>query len=517
MEDFNDINKLEKEQTLEELIEKNQAYVKENDENLFETVAEADTNNEENLNAETTVQTDENSIEDVISESDNAITDESENIISDQSPKTYESGNENKSKDSVELPFNLPYSPINYTKVKQTEDKKPMSRGLKFFIFLLVGVIALTTACAGGYFLGKISVSDEFQPGNVKVGLAAKPADTDEMTSAQVYEKVNKSVVGICVYNLDGEASSASGVFYSQDGYIVTNDHIYSEISNPKFKVYTHDNKEYDAQYVAGDIVSDLAVLKINVGGFEAAEFGDSDQIIFGENVVAVGRPGGAANDSSITKGIISATSRRVQTTSSYSARLIETDCPINPGSSGGALVNMYGQVVGITSSKLASSNIDAVGYAIPTTTVKRIVEELIEKGKILSRAKLGITYRAIDSVTAEVEGLKFNGLYVDSVSEDSDLYKKIFSGDIITHINDIKVTADEIVLDIIEKSKAGDKVKVTFVNENGKTQTIEAVLKANVGESSYNKSNENEMESLPQLPGNNPDEEGAFNFPFGE
>ncbi len=417
-------------------------------------------------------------------------------------------------------PYVPPYNPINYTAVKPIEDRKPMSRGLKFFALLLVGIIALTAACAGGYYMGKISSPKGFVGSDVSVGLEAKPDKGDEMTAAQVYQKLNPSVVGICVYNDSGAAANASGVIYSKDGYIVTNDHIYSEISAPKFKIYTHDNKEYDAEYIAGDQVSDLAVLKVKDAEFTAAVFGNSDQIIFGENVVAVGRPGGASNSSSITKGIISAVSRRVQTTSSYSARLIETDCPINPGSSGGALVNMYGQVVGITSSKLASSDIDAVGYAIPTTTVKRIVEELIKNGKVLSRAKLGITYRAIDSVTAETNKYKYIGLYVESVAEDSDLYGKLEKGDIITHINGIEVSSDVIVLDIIEKSRAGDTIKVTFVNSKGESRTLEAVLKANIGESSYTTKQENNSSSLPQLPNGGYEDDnngGAFDFPFGE
>ena len=420
---------------------------------------------------------------------------------------------EEQEKPLEEQPFIPSYNPINYTPVAEVKDRKPMSRGLKFFSLLMVCIIALTSACTAGYFLGKNSTGGIFKGEDVKIGLEAKPQKNDEMT-AQVYEKVNPSIVGICVYNSKGIGANASGVIYSKDGYIITNDHIYSDIAAPKFKIYTYDNKEYDAEYVAGDKVSDLAVLKVKDAKFEVATFGNSDQLIFGENVVAIGRPGGAQNASSVTKGIISATSRRVQTTSNYSSRLIETDCPINPGSSGGALVNMYGQVIGITSSKLASEDIDAVGYAIPTTILKRIAEELIKSGKVLSRAKLGITYKAIDSVTVDISNYKYEGLYVDSVAEDSDLYGKLTQGDIITHINDIKVTRDDIVLDIIERSKAGDKIRVTYVNSKNESATIDAVLKANVGESSYTEIEVNENKQPGFSDGSNG---GAFDFPFGE
>jgi S1-C subfamily serine protease len=143
---------------------------------------------------------------------------------------------------------------------------------------------------------------------------------------------------------------------------------------------------------------------------------------------------------------------------------------------------------------------------------MKRIVTELIQKGKVVSRAKLGITYTAINSVAAEVGGYKQQGLYVASVAEDSDLYTKVNEGDIITQINGIDVTSDNIVLDIIEQSSAGDKITVTVVSKNGSTKTLQAVLRANVSESSYT---EIETPNANQNPGNNGG--GSFTFPFGE
>lgn len=404
------------------------------------------------------------------------------------------------------------YNRINYTPVNPIGDYKPMNKGLKIFAAVMAAVILLTGASATGYFLGK-SKSNPTLRGNVKIDLAAKPADTDEMTAAQVYDKVNASVVGITVYNTAGNSAQASGVFYSEDGYIVTNDHIYSEVGAPKFKVYTSDGKQYDAKYVSGDKISDLAVLKIDGKGFAAAEFGDSEQLVYGESVVAIGRPSDATEASSITKGIISSVARRIKTTTSYSAKLIQTDSAINPGSSGGALVNMYGQVIGITSSKLAGVVYDAVGYAIPTKTMKRICSELIKDGKVVSRAKLGITYTAINSVTAEISGYNNVGLYVASVSEDSDLYGKVSEGDTITRINDIEVTNDDVVLDIIDNCSAGDKITVTVITKAGAEKSFDAVLKANIGESSYS----TEINSDNTSSDNSSSSGGTFNFPFGQ
>lgn len=406
------------------------------------------------------------------------------------------------------------WNKVNYSPTSPVADYRPASLGLKVFAIVMAAIIVLATTCISGYFLGRSSIKTG-GTGSVTVDLAAKPKNTDQMTPAEVYEKVNKSIVGIRVYNAQGNMSDASGVIYSKEGYIVTNDHIYSEVGAPKFKIYMHDGTQRNATYVAGDTISDLAVLKLeDSSGIEAAVLGDSTELFCGENVVAVGRPSDATAASSITSGIVSVTSRRVQTTSSYSARLIQTDSAINPGSSGGALVNMYGQVVGITASKLAGVEYDAVGFAIPTKTVKRVVEQLISDKKVTDRAKLGITYTELNSVSAEVADLDSVGLYVATVSEDSDLFGKVGEGDIITHINGIEITNDDIVLDIIEDCVAGDSITLTVVNARGNTSDYTVVLKANVGESSYSDvmspdSSKNDS--------SNPSGGGTFDFPFGE
>ena len=171
-----------------------------------------------------------------------------------------------------ETPFTQPqpviqepvYNKINYTEVKPITDYKPMSKGLRVFAAAMAGVILLTAASVTGYFLGR-NKSSYTSKSKANISLAAKPANTDEMTAAQVYDKVNDSIVGITVYNTAGNGSQASGVFYSEDGYIVTNDHIYSEVPAAKFKVYTSDGKQYDAKYVAGDKIILVFCLILNV------------------------------------------------------------------------------------------------------------------------------------------------------------------------------------------------------------------------------------------------------------
>lgn len=423
--------------------------------------------------------------------------------------------NDNGNADDFSQDDSPVWNKVNYTPATPIENYKPMSKGLKVFCVVIAAVVAITGACTAGYFWGRGSVTNNYIGADVDVDLAAKPKDTDQNTPEQIYEQVNKSIVGIRVYNEAGNASDASGVIYTQDGYIITNDHIYSEIGAPKFKVFMYDGTEYDATYVAGDSVSDLAVLKIDADNLQAAEFGNSNELVNGESVVAIGRPNDATDYSSITGGMISLTKRRVKTTSNYTARLIQTDSAINPGSSGGALVNMYGQVVGITSSKLAGVEYDAVGFAIPTTTMKRVAEQLISDGKVTDRAKLGITYTEINSVTAEIKNYETVGLLVVSVSEDSDIYGKVGEGDIITHVNGIEITNDDIILDVIEDSKAGDKISLTVLLSGGSEVDFDVKLKANTSDSSYSATITNERDdSMTESGGSSG---GAFNFPYGE
>ena len=476
---------------------------------------ENQTNNEEEVIKGTLPEEPQKTVAD---EPQETITDEPNEIVMEEPQETIAEepqetvADENPQSEDFSPMGNLQYNPVTFTDIVPETGKKSSTKGLKVFALILVCIIALTGTGLVGYFSGKNSVSPSNQSKNSKVELQNTPEDKNAMTPAAVYEKVNPSIVGIVVYNTAGKGSQASGIVYSKDGYIITNDHIYSDVASPKFKIYTSDGKEYDAKYVAGDTVSDLAVLKIDDCELTPAVFGNSDELYEGQNVVAIGRPYDATDVSSITSGIISATSRRVSNSSSYPARLIQTDSPINPGSSGGALVNMYGQVVGVTNSKLASVDVEGVGYAIPTTVMQRIVGELISDGKVVSRAKLGVTYVAVDSVTAEINDIERTGLLIESVSNDSGLYGKVNKGDIITHINGTAITTDDMVLDIIEKCEAGDKITVSVITDDGASLTLNVELKANVGESSYTI-----KDVTPDKDEDSQNSGGTFDFPFGE
>ncbi len=380
-----------------------------------------------------------------------------------------------------------PIPPI-MPKITQSEyhpvEKERTSRGMRVFAVIVAVMVLLSAAVAGGYFLG-ISRSGSNQ---VKVDLAKKPSAKDALTASEVYKKANPSVVGIYIYNDKGLAGTASGVIYSEDGYVVTNDHIYSDVAAAQFKVYTHDGKMLSASYVAGDTRSDLAVLKIeNASGLKPATFGNSAESVVGEVVIAVGRPNGATEQSTASEGIISATSRRISTTSSYNGRFIQTDSAINPGSSGGALCNLYGQVIGITSAKLVGDEYEGVGFAIPTTVMKPIVESLIKNKKVIGRARLGISYQEVTPLTAEMTKSPA-GLLIAEIDKSSDLYgKSVGEGDTITHINGTEIIDADLVLDIIEQSKPGTTLNLrVYSAEKKKSIDISVKLLEDTGSSSY-------------------------------
>lgn len=383
------------------------------------------------------------------------------------------------------------------------------NRGLKIFIVVLCAIIVLACCTAGGYFLGQRSNQNNFGKDGDKISLnlQSKPADKNELTKAEVYKKANPYVVGIQIYNKE-TAATASGVIFSSDGYIITNDHIYENIASPKFVIYMSDQTEYTASFVAGDSRSDLAVLKIDQNvNLKPAVFGDSDQLYIGENTVAIGRPIAADTDSNLTSGTISLLNRRLAVSSAYSLKYIQTDAAINPGNSGGALVNMYGQVVGITSAKIAGNDYEGLGFAIPSVMVKRVAESLIKNGYVTDRAKLGISYYEVSAVVADVNDYP-RGLYVAEVDSASGAYGKLSEGDIITTVNGVEITSDDIMLDTIDASKPGELLTLSGTNKDKKPFTIDIVLGEDKGSSSYSAAASNNTSSS---------NDNSFNFPFGD
>jgi len=386
--------------------------------------------------------------------------------------------------------------------------QKVKNRGLKVFCVILVAILVVSLSVSVGYFAG-IYNGTSTGGGSLSapsLDLEDRPDSDKEIfsTYSEVFSEVNESVVSIMVYSPNGSvvAGSASGVIYSKDGYIVTNDHIYESVPKAKFLIKLYNGKEYKASFIAGDTRSDLAVLKLDekVSNLKPATFGDSNDVYVGEQVITIGYPSSYGYSATLTHGIISAVDRRVTSaTTNYASSFLQTDAVINPGNSGGALANMFGQVIGITSSKLAGDAYDAVSYAIPTVTMKKVVTSLIEDKCVTDRAKLGITYTEVNTLAAEANKLPV-GVLIGSISSDSDLDGKGFEeGDVITHVNGVQISSSEILLKAIESSKAGDTLELTIYKAQAKrTKTVEVKLLADKGSSSYSTS-----DSTHQTPNN--------------
>lgn len=275
-------------------------------------------------------------------------------------------------------------------------------------------------------------------------------------------------------------AGSGSGVILSEDGYILTNNHVISSADSSSFyqvsdaksikvKIYG-DDTEYSAEIIGTDSQTDLAVLKIDKTGLTPAELGDSSSVQIGEFVLAIGNPYNL--DYSATAGIISALNREM-TVENTTYNVIQADCAINSGNSGGALVNSKGEVIGITTLKLAGDGIEGVSFAIPVNETVPIYKELIEKGKI-SRPFVGISGIDLDEATAIRNGLT-KGIYVDSVVSGSGAEDAgIMAGDVIVSFDGKDVsTMDE--LNAIKNTKnIGDKIEIKLYRKSElKTFTI--------------------------------------------
>ena len=289
-------------------------------------------------------------------------------------------------------------------------------------------------------------------------------------TTEGVAELVRPSIVEIYTYGDPAHKDligTGSGVVISKDGYIVTNAHVLE--SDGYHTIKTIDDESYSATVVGRDVKTDIAVVKVGANKLTPAVLGNSDEAVVGEQVVAIGNP--ANLSSTVTDGIISAINRKIRSDSTgFQMDCIQTNADISPGNSGGALVNMYGQVIGITSSKYVSSSFEGLGFAITINEAKPIIEELINSGFIAGRFRIGITL--LDMGTAakrtsieEAIGMElpenFKGVYISSIAEDADIAKtKLVKGDFITEIDGTPVsTYDELYDAISSKYTAGDTV----------------------------------------------------------
>ena len=278
-----------------------------------------------------------------------------------------------------------------------------------------------------------------------------------------IYSSVIDSVVSISSMTSSGTASG-TGIIMSSDGYVITNHHVITGAL--VISVLTNDNQEFEAALVGSDEMSDLAVLKIDARGLQAAEFGDSSKLRVGDSVVAIGDPLGVQLRGTMTNGIISAINRDL-TVGDRTMTLIQTNAALNNGNSGGPLINCYGQVIGINTVKMSSyytatASVEGLGFAIPISVAKPIIDELIENGYVAGRPAIGISGDSLPSYYRTYYRLP-EGVYVTSVNEGSDAKAKgIREGDIVTAINGERISSIDELNTVKNQYAAGDEVTLT-------------------------------------------------------
>ena len=272
---------------------------------------------------------------------------------------------------------------------------------------------------------------------------------------------------------------AGSGVIISEDGYIVTNNHVIQDARS--ITVALHDGTTYQAQLVATDSKMDIGVIKIDASGLTPAILGDSDSLSVGEPVVAVGNPLGQLGGT-VTNGIVSALDREI-ILNNERRNLLQTNAAINPGNSGGGLFNANGELVGIVVAKSSGADVEGLGFAIPVNDAKPIIEDLISQGYVGGRVSLGIT--ALDLTTAQLAaqyGYKTPGVYVQSVVENSSAANGgLQPGDCFVSINDTAIEAISDVTTILNNSSVGDQLEIT-VKRDGRIVELTVTLQEKKG-----------------------------------
>ncbi len=291
------------------------------------------------------------------------------------------------------------------------------------------------------------------------------------VNSVYVADKVRPSVVGVMTYKNGQLSGEGSGILWGVDNtgtytYVVTCAHVI-DATGVTYGVLLLDGKTYEAEKVATDTRTDIGVLKIKATGLPLAEVGDSSTLKIGEPIYAIGNPGGSEYFGSITDGIVSAIDRSVSAT--YTMTCIQHNAAINPGNSGGALVNTAGQIVGINSSKIASTEFEGMGFAVPTSIAQSVVESLIRYQYVPNRPMLGIQYAEVSayqlySMVVSIKGLPQGSLVIAGISADSALANtKAEVGDLIIAVNGKDMDDSSVLLDLIDKGAVGDSITLTL------------------------------------------------------
>lgn len=421
-----------------------------------------------------------------------------------------EGGNENGTKGEgyTYVPYGSePLSSVTApVAAKPKKAKKKKGNGLAAVLSVVVVCCVLFSAAAGfggTYFAGKLLRGDSGseQPtssngGVVEIFQSSRTVETLNvsggklMTVSETAALVKDSVVEITTESVESSSylgqyvisGAGSGVIISSDGYIITNNHVIEDAT--KITVRLTDKSEYEATLIGTDDVADIAVIKIKPSDdvrLSVAVMGNSDNIVVGESVIAIGNPLGSLGGT-VTDGIVSALDREVSIEGT-TMNLLQTNAAINPGNSGGGLFNLYGELIGVVNAKYSSTGIEGLGFVIPINDAKAVAEQLMEYGYVRGRPHIGITTLEVD-IYGAMRYFRSNqaGVYVYEAAANTGLQK----GDRIITIDGNEVTESADITNYINTLSVGDTVTIV-VMRSGRTAEVSVTLTEKVPETAVN------------------------------
>lgn len=374
-----------------------------------------------------------------------------------------------------------------FEKTKIVNPKRASAVKRPVLVLLLALAIGLAGGVGGSFAYNSIFKRNSVVYQNVNGSNADKSASAESLSVKDVADKTMDSVVEITTetakmsefFQQAVQDGAGSGVIFSEDGYIITNNHVISGAN--KVTVNTRDGKSYTAKLVGSDASSDLAVIKIEASGLTPAILGNSDNLSVGDGAIAIGNPLGELGGT-VTTGIISALDREIKVDGEVK-HLLQTNAAINPGNSGGGLFNTAGELIGIVNAKSSGTGIEGLGFAIPMNLAKEVVDSLISDGYVKGRPSIGISIQEVANQNPFTTEESEAALYIAQVTKDGAAEAAgLQVGDQITKIDDKDVTSAAGIKEIVNTHKSGDTIELTIIREK-ETKKVKVTLKEQVQE----------------------------------
>lgn len=363
--------------------------------------------------------------------------------------------------------------------------QKRSRRGLWIFLGCVLLIILLTAGVwiagwseGGGepfYAIEDLEFPHQYQEVNIPTYPYGEGASLQivrnqgkKRTPQEIYANVNPSVVAVMAQLDDESMSVGTGVIFSEDGYILTNYHVVE--GGQECMIVLHNDFSFPVDYVAGDAMHDLAVLKADLTGLPVAEFGDSDLLRVGDTVYAIGNPLGMELRGTFTNGIVSAIDRDVEV-DGRTMNLVQTNAALNSGNSGGPLINEYGQVVGINVIKMSSgySSVEGLGFSIPSASVGRLVNDLLTFGEVQPEPRLGMSVLQIgEQLADEIWGVEVIEVVPGSAAAEAGMEE----GDYVVRVGDMEIHTSQDVFRARRQYHLGDQMQIT-VWRNGQLMEL--------------------------------------------